>query len=572
MSSYVSLSNPRRVWSTTEADPSALAEVVSGIEGSRELARMLVGRGVRDAGQARAFLDAELDEVWRDPDTIHGMAEAADVVAAAITAGKRILVFGDFDVDGITAAAVATLGLKMYGGTGTVIVPNRFTDGYGLTDESVARILAAKPDLVVTVDCGVSGAELVANLLAAGVDVVVTDHHEPGDEVPVGIPVADPKLGEYPFPELAGAGVALKLVAAVGARLGAPQKWRELTDLAAIGTVADIVPLLDENRALVATGLRRSRIAPRPGIEALAEVAGVQAASITADRIAFALAPRLNAAGRMADPRIALRLLLAPDADTARPIALELERLNRERQAVEGVLFEEAEAQAIATLRDGDRALVLAGEGWHDGVKGIVASRMVGRYGLPTLMFCIDGDQARGSGRSVADVDLFEAVSSCSDLLGRFGGHKQAVGVSLDASELPAFRERLASALEALPDEAFSVRRTVESELTLAEVTPEFVRELRALEPHGLGNPKPLFVAPEIAIRGASCVGKEANHLRFEAEDGTSSVKAIAFRCDDIEERLEQAGAVGIVFEIEPDDFRGRNGVQLLVRDFVKPE
>jgi single-stranded-DNA-specific exonuclease len=263
-------------------------------------------------------------------------------------------------------------------------------------------------------------------------------------------------------------------------------------------------------------------------------------------------------------------LLLASDVETARPIALELERLNRERQAVEGVLFAEAEAQAIATLRDGDRALVLAGEGWHDGVKGIVASRMVGRYGLPTIMFCVEGDQARGSGRSVADVDLFEAVSSCSDLLGRYGGHKQAVGLSLDASELPAFRERLAETLEALPDEAFSVHRTLDDELTMAEVTPEFVRELRALEPHGLGNPKPLFVAPAIVMKGAACVGKDANHLRFEAEDGTSSVKAIAFRCDDIEERLGQDGAVGIVFEIEPDDFRGRNGVQLLVRDFVK--
>jgi single-stranded-DNA-specific exonuclease len=322
----------------------------------------------------------------------------------------------------------------------------------------------------------------------------------------------------------------------------------------------------------VATGLRRTRIATRPGVAALAEVAGVAATGITADRVAFAMAPRLNAAGRMADPRIALRLLMAPDLAAAEPLAAELDRLNRERQSVEAGLLEEAEAQAIETLRDGDRALVLAGEGWHDGVKGIVASRLVGRYGLPTVLFCLDGDQARGSGRSVADVDLFEAVSACSDLLGRYGGHKQAVGVSLDASDLPAFRTRLAEALETLPDEAFSVRRPLDDELTMAEVTPAFVRELRALEPHGLGNPKPLFVAPAIVMRNAACVGREANHLRFEAEDGTSSVKAISFRCDDIEDRLTHDGAVGIVFEVEPDDYRGRDGVQLLVRDFVKPE
>ncbi len=286
-----------------ESDPATVAAVASGVTVTRHIARMLAERGVSSGEAAAAFLDADLDGTWRDPETLPGMSEAADAVAEAVRAGKRILVYGDFDVDGVTAAAVATLGIKLCGGTGNVIVPNRFTDGYGLTEHSVKRILAASPDLVVTVDCGVSAAVEVAQLRAAGVDVVVTDHHEPGDLVPEGVPVTDPKLGSYPFPELAGAGVALKLVAALCSRLGRGDAWRRLADLAAIGTVADIVPLLDENRGLVATGVRSMRTDPRPGIAALAESASIPLAGLTSDRIAFGMAPRLNAAGRMEDPR-----------------------------------------------------------------------------------------------------------------------------------------------------------------------------------------------------------------------------------------------------------------------------
>lgn len=571
MARYVSLSNARRIWTPTEADPMALGRVASSIDTSREIARMLVGRGLTDEAEARAFLEGDLDGIWRDPEEIPGLTEAADTVAAAVTAGRRILVFGDFDVDGVTAAAVTALGLRMCGGGGTVIVPNRFTDGYGLTEASVARIIAAKPELVVTVDCGVSAAAEVEQLRAAGIDVVVTDHHEPGDAVPQGIPVADPKLGDYAFPELAGAGVALKLVQAVCARLGRGEGWRELTDLAAIGTVADIVPLRSENRALVATGVSRMRIAARPGIAALAESAGIALPALTAERIAYGLSPRLNAAGRMSDPRAALRLLLADDLDQARPLAAELERLNHERQAVELRLLEAADAAATAELTEQHRALVLAGEGWHDGVKGIVASRLVGRYGLPTLLFCLEGGNARGSGRSVAQVDLFEAVNECSSLLDRYGGHKQAVGVSLPEADLPEFKARLSAFLATLPEESFTIRHPVDARLTMSEVTPGFARELRVLEPYGHGNPKPVFVAEGVRLVGASCVGREADHLRFTADDGTGTVPAIAFRCEEIDGRLVHEGEVGIVFEIEPDEYRGRDGVQLIVRDFVRP-
>jgi single-stranded-DNA-specific exonuclease len=283
------------------------------------------------------------------------------------------------------------------------------------------------------------------------------------------------------------------------------------------------------------------------------------------------MAPRLNAAGRMADPRIALKLMLSGDIEHARTLAAELERLNRERQAVEGRLLQEAAAAAAEQMADGDRAVVLAGEGWHDGVKGIVASRLVGRFGRPTLMFSLEDGQARGSGRSVADVDLFEAIASCSDLLTRWGGHKQAVGVALPASALPEFRTRLSDFLAGLPEESFAVRRSVDAEISMADVTTPLARELRVLEPHGHGNPKPVFVAPAVHMRDVSCVGRDADHLRFVADDGTGTVPAIAFRCDDIDERLIHEGEIGIVFEVQADEYRGRERVQLMVRDFVRP-
>ena len=570
MGSFVSLSDPRRTWSLASADTAAVADVACGITERRQLARMLVGRGVVTGADARVFLDADLDELWEEPDAIAGMPEAADRVAAAVRSGERILVFGDFDVDGVTAAALTALGLRALGGSGAVIVPNRFTDGYGLTDASVDRIVAARPQLVITVDCGITGAPQVAALRAAGVDVVVTDHHEPGADVPEGVPLVDPKLGGTAARDLSGAGVALKLLAAVGRRLGAPACWREFTDLAAIGTVADIVPLVAENRALVATGLRRMRIAPRPGIQALAAVAQISTPTLSADNIAFGLAPRLNAAGRMADPRTALQLLMATDERTAATLAAELERNNRDRQMVERELLEDALGQVGETLGRDDRLIMLAGRGWHDGVKGIVASRLATKFGLPTLLFCLDGNEARGSGRSVADVDLFAAVSACADLLGRFGGHKAAVGVALAADRLPELRRRLAATLASLPCEQFSVRRTLDADLALSEVTAALARELRVLEPHGGGNRKPVFVTEKVRLRDTSCVGRDANHLRFTATDGTASVRAIAFSCEDIEDRLACDDPVGIVFEVEADDFRGRPRAQMVVRDFVR--
>lgn len=563
-----------RRWRLNAPDELLAASLAAETGLSRVVAGVLANRGIHTAEEARRFLHPSLEADWLEPALIPGMTEAADRVALAIRDRTSILVFGDFDLDGISSAAVMKRGLEMLGADVRATVPNRFTEGYGLTEASVERIIAEAPGLVVTVDCGISSVREVEALQAAGIDVVVSDHHEPSGLVPVGIPVANPKLAEEcPSAGLAGAGVALKLVAATGAVLGAPDVWRELTDLAMLGTIADIVPLVGENRALVADGLRCVRESARVPVAALAAVAGVSTSEITSENVAFALAPRLNAAGRMADAALSLDLLLTDAPAAAEGLALVLDEHNRVRQAVEQDLSQAAMALAEMEFKAGDRALLLAGEGWHEGVKGIVASRMASTFGVPAIMFAIEDGLAIGSGRSVGTVDLHAAVTACSDLLVRFGGHEAAVGLTLRAEDLPALKSRMLAYMAALPAEEFESERTCEARLDLEEVSVELAAEIQMLEPFGHSNPRPTFCSDAVFMNTRQRVGKTANHLRFTAFDGVASVPAIAFRCRDIDLAADHDTPVDLAYEIASDTWRGRTRVQLMVRDYaIRPE
>jgi single-stranded-DNA-specific exonuclease len=535
-------------------------------------ARVLVVRGITSPQDADRFLKPSLDRDWNEPTVIPGMAAAADRVAHAVQGREHILVFGDFDLDGISAAAVVARGLAAMGASVEAVVPHRFKEGYGLSAAAIERAAELKPALVVTVDCGVSSAAEAAILQERGIEVVITDHHEPAEDVPRGVPVADPKLtADCPSRDLAGAGVALKLVQAVGSRLGYRDTWQSLVDLATLGTIADIVPLSGENRALVTAGVASMRRAPRVCISALTAVAGVSPAALSSDSVAYSLAPRLNAAGRMADPQVALDLLLTDDPVRAEELARALDEHNRVRQAVESDLSQAAIALAARTY-GGERALVLAGEGWHEGVKGIVASRMTQLYRVPSFLFSIEEGIARGSGRSVAGVDLFRAVDSCADVLTRFGGHAAAVGLTLPAEDLPRFRERLLQHLDTLPAEQFVVAARVDAEVALDQVSIELGAELQAFEPFGHSNPRPLLAARGVFMNGRQRVGRTADHLKFVAFDGVASVPAIAFRCRDIESLVQHDTAVDMAFEIEVDQWRGRTRAQMIVRDVAEGE
>lgn len=529
-------------------------------------ARVLVARGLTDPDEARAFLAPSIGRDWFDPLRIPGMQAAAERAAAAIRAGEKILVFGDFDLDGVSAAAVAARGLRELGGRVDAMVPHRFREGYGLSDAAIERALLFEPDLLITVDCGISSVDEVERLKGLGVDVVVTDHHEPGDLTPIGVPVANPKLDpEGESRVLAGAGVALKLVQSTGAVLGDDAVWRGLVDLATLGTIADVVDLTGENRALVAAGIESIRRRPRTCLSALCAVAGVATGTLTADNVAFALAPRLNAAGRMADPAVALELLMTDDPARAEEGARALDEHNRVRQSVEAELAAAASELAKRTY-NGERVLMLAGEGWHDGVKGIVASRLASEYGVPAILFSIEDGVARGSGRSVGRVDLFRAIDGCGGLLTRYGGHEAAVGLTLPAERLEELKAGLLAHLDALPDEQYATPLVIDAEVPLDAMSVELGAELSALEPFGHGNRRPLLVARGAFMNGRQRVGKTSDHLKFVAFDGVATVPAIAFRCRDIDVLSACDTAVDLAFELEVDEWRGRRRAQLLVR------
>ncbi len=559
-----------RRWRVVPRDPAVESTLVRELGVSPLVARVLVSRGVATVADARDFLAPSLARDWADPLCIPGMGEAADRVERALRAGEQIVVFGDFDVDGLSATCLLTLALRRLGGHAHPFIPRRFGEGYGLSKAAFDRVLGScRPDLVVTVDNGISAAEEVSVLRAQGIDVVVTDHHEPGQDVPTGVPVADPKVvGACPSRELAGAGVALKLVCVLGARMGMPDLWLDYLDVATLGTLSDMMLLTGENRALVSAGIVQMRRTSRPGLVALAATAGQDLAQVTADSLPFSLIPRLNAAGRMGTTEVALDLLLTEDPAEAAVLAGRLEETNTERRQIEAALTEEALAKVRETY-DGGRVIVVGGEGWHEGVKGIVASRITNRYHVPCILFTIADGMARGSGRSVGSVDLFHAVEQCADVLVRFGGHAGAVGVTCEAARLDEFRDRLSAVLAELPAEQFEDRGEVAAIVGLGEISVASLDELERLQPFGQGNKRPLLAARGVCMRDRARVGADGSHLRFYATDGVSGVPAIMFRAPDIERAADCDGAVDLVFEAVCETWQGRTKAKLMVRDIL---
>lgn len=557
-------------WDVLPQDEGAAALLRDELGIEPLVARVLVARGFTDVEDARRFVEPSLERDWVDPMLIPGMHDAADRVGKALQNGERIAVFGDFDVDGITSTCLLTLALRTLGAVADPYIPHRFGEGYGLTREALERVIeGSKPDLIITVDNGIAAASEVKWLRSQGIDVVITDHHEPGEMVPQGVPVTDPKLSATcPSRELAGAGVALKLVCEIGQMFGKPDLWWSYVDLAALGTVSDMMLLQGENRSLVACGIDRIRKHPRPGLVALAATSGIDLGGITADALPFSIIPRLNAAGRMGTTEIAFDLLVSEDPMEASRLAAELEQTNTYRRETESRLSEEALAQAEATYH-GERVIVLWGEGWHEGVKGIVASRVVNRYHVPTIIFTVTNGIARGSGRSVGQVDLFHAVEQCSDLLVRFGGHAGAVGVTCTVENLEEFRSRLQHVMEMLPEEEFQDRGEIAALASLHEFSQSGIQSLEVLQPFGQGNKRPLFGVRGVLMRNKARVGYEGNHLRFIATDGAASVAAIMFRTPEIERAYGCEEVVDLVVDAVNETWQGRTNPKLRVQDIL---
>jgi single-stranded-DNA-specific exonuclease len=552
-------------WTLSPCPHEVQAELASSLGVSELTAGVLVRRGYSDPASAAAFLAGELPP--HDPFLLGDMRVACERIRAAIADGKRICVHGDYDVDGISATALAVHLLRELGADVDWHLPSRFDEGYGVRTETLARLADDGCGLVLTVDCGITAVEEVAEAKARGLEVIVTDHHRPGGTLP-DCPIVATRPSEYPFPELCGTGVVYKLGQALfGVDSDIPKRH---LDLVAMATIADVVPLLDENRTLAIAGLRALARTQKPGLQALMRAAGVDPAAIDAGAVGFRLGPRINAAGRLGHPRAALELLLTNDPEEARALARQLEELNQERQAVEGRILREAIA-AVEAWPEADRrrrAYVVAGEDWHEGVIGIVASRLVERFNRPVVLIAGGEGDWKGSGRSIPSFDLHAGLGACSDLLGRWGGHRAAAGLSINPENIAAFAERFAAyAAGLLVDDDLRPFTRIDAIVPRGtRLTLDLCAELARLSPFGLGNPEVTLLAPGCELGELATVG-EGKHLRFRVRrDGADAGSAIAFGSGTRLDVYRQPHRWDLAFRLSENRWNGTVAPQLVVR------
>ena len=531
-------------------------------------AALLCARGLDDPQKAAQFLSCG-PERSHDPFLLKDMDRAVERIRAAIGGGERVCVYGDYDVDGITATCLLTEALAWQGGDVVSYIPDRTEEGYGLNPGAVARLAGQGVKLIVTVDCGITAVDEVEFARSLGVDVVITDHHHCKDRLPAAAAVVDPRREDcaYPFPELAGVGVALKTAQALVPPEQREGVFRRFGELAAIGTVADVMRLTDENRALVRQGLELLANTRRPGLRALLREAGLDpGAAPTAVTIGYGLAPRINAAGRMEQAMVALELLLTRDEERGEALAHTLCRLNRERQAIELAIYEQCvellDAQPPAP------AIVLAGEGWHQGVVGIVASRLTERYACPAFMICLEHGQGKGSCRSFGGFNLFAALDRCAPLLDGYGGHEMAAGFTIREENIPAFRDQVCRLVDLRTGGApMEAAIDVDAEIDhCGQLTALQVESLSDLEPFGTGNPKPVFLLRGVCVLSCCDVGG-GRHLKMKLRRDGVVLDAIFFSANAAACGVSAGDRLDVVFTPQINEFRGSRTVQLQVCD-----
>jgi single-stranded-DNA-specific exonuclease len=552
-------------WTMEPCDRDAVARLAAELGTSPTTAAVLVRRGYDEPERARAFVEGALPA--HDPFALGDMQAACDAIRAAIAAGKRICVHGDYDADGICATALGVLILRELGAEVEWHLPSRFDEGYGVRTETLTRLVEAGCGLVLTVDCGITAAEEVRAAAAAGLDVVVTDHHRPAEELPECPLVGPYRDCAYPFRELCGTGVVFKLGQAL---LGVESEllMRHI-DLVATATIADVVPLVDENRGLAIVGLRALARTQKPGLRELMRVARVDAAAVDASAVGFRLAPRLNAAGRLGDPEAALELLLTDDSEEAARLARRLDELNRDRQAVEERILREAidEIESWPEPKQRRRGYVLAREDWHEGVIGIVASRLVERYHRPVVLIAGNEREWKGSGRSTGPFDLHAGLGACAEHLVRFGGHRAAAGLSIEAACVEAFTDAFARHADShLTEGELRPPLAIDALVHGSELTLDLCGELGRLAPFGLGNPGITLLVAGCELTDVAAVG-DGKHVRFRVKDGRQDAgSAIAFGFGRQLDRLKQQTQYDVAFRLEENRWNGTVAPQLVVK------
>jgi len=567
-----------RIWEMRGHDDAQALALERELRIAPVTARLLAIRGLSDLDVARRFLSPSLDDL-HDPFRLAGMHEAVERILAAIARRERIAVHGDYDVDGVTSTVILRRALELAGADVVHFIPERMRDGYGLQPASLERLHAEGARLVISVDCGIRGMDAARRARELGLDLIITDHHEPDVELPCAYAVINPKRHDcqYPDKNLAGVGVALKLVQALCGRTNRSNLLPAFVKIAAIGTLADVVPLVGENRVIAKLGLGLlSRGPHRVGLRALLDVCGLTGKEIDSYHIGFVLAPRVNAAGRMSSPDIAARLLLAADeamADEARDLATLLDTENQRRQQEEAEIVAQAKKIVETDLEVGSRTvIVVGGPGWHRGVIGIVASKLVDAFHRPAIVLSIDGDVAHGSCRSIPSFDLLGGLETCEDLLMKFGGHKQAAGLTIETARIREFRSRINShADDRLGPDDLRPRLWLDGPLPFRGITPQVAEELVALAPFGAGNPSPLFTASRVEIVDGPRRVKE-RHLKMAFKQDGKVMRGMAWRAAEREDFVTgHRDAIDLAFSLEQDTWNGERYLQLSVADFKEP-
>ncbi|PZD94235.1 single-stranded-DNA-specific exonuclease RecJ [Paenibacillus sambharensis] len=561
----------------TDEEEKSAALIAGELSLSPLTARLLLQRGITGVEAAKRFLYGEL-ELLHDPYKLKGLEQGVHRIRQALAGGEAIRIYGDYDADGVSSTSLMIRLLRSLGSTFDYYIPHRQLEGYGLNNAAVEAAAAAGVKLLITVDTGISAVEQIAYAGKLGIDVVVTDHHEPPAVLPEAAAIINPKQKDcpYPFKGLAGVGVAFKLATALLGRT--PLEW---TDLVALGTIADLMPLVDENRVLVKKGLEQLRHTAEPGFRALAEVSGIHLDNLSSEGIAFGMAPRINAAGRLAHADIAVRLLASAEPAEAELHADSLDALNRERQQIVDTMVKEAEAlwsdkcrAAAGQGKPEPGVIVVAAEGWNVGVVGIVASKLIERHYRPTLVLGIDREtgKAKGSARSIDGYDLHAALTECAALLEHYGGHQAAAGMTLHRDrldELELMLDKLAG--EWLQEEDLIRKTAVDLVCGADEADLDTVRQLQLLEPFGAGNPQPKLLVTASRLKEKRAIGKEGKHLRLTAARGRGALEAVGFGLGELAKRITEEASVEMLGELSVNEWNGIEKPQLLIRDLRIP-
>jgi single-stranded-DNA-specific exonuclease len=567
-------------WEHQPCDDDDAKRLAAAVRVSPVIARLLCLRGLGEPELASRFLSPSLDHL-HDPWQLADLGTAVDRILAAVERRERIAVHGDYDVDGVTSTVMLRRMLELLGADVIHFLPERMRDGYGLQPAAVDRLHALGARVIVSVDCGIRAGEAALRARELGVDLIITDHHEPeGHTLPAALAVINPKRHDchYPDKHLAGVGVALKLVQALCLRSGREKWMPAFVKIAAIGTVADVVPLVGENRVIAKLGLERLSRSPHTvGLRALLDSAGLLGRPLDGFHVSFVLAPRINAAGRMSTPDIAARLLLASDeamADEARSLATQLDEENMKRQAEEATMVAEAK-KIIETDPDvgAHNVLVVGGEGWHRGVIGIVASKIVDAFHKPTIVLSFDGDEVHGSCRSIPAFDMLAGLESCADLFVKFGGHRQAAGLTMEKGRVKEFRTRINQwADDRLEPDDLIPRLRLDAELQLAGIESGVIEGLDALQPFGLGNPRPVFDAATVEIVSGPNRIKD-RHLTMNVKQNGRVFRAIAWRAAERAAFLEEhRKAVRLAYSLDKNTYQGETTIELNVADVQQLE